>query len=76
MSQIHIRYEGQSMDITADQRDLDIGDLSTDAQIIDAVGLHLENEGHAEARRKLANFTIDRNAESGDVTLRPQAVFG
>jgi hypothetical protein len=76
MSQIHIRYEGVSMDMDLDQRDLDVGDLSTDEQVIDAVALHLENEGYADARRKLANFNIDRNETSGDMTLRPQAVFG
>jgi HEAT repeat protein len=69
MATLHIRYEGQSYD--AALSDFDIGDLSTDAQIRSAAATHL---GTAET--KFANFSIDRNAETGDVTLRPQAVFG
>ena len=69
MSQLHIRYDGQSMDLAMEN--LDIGDLSTDRQIRQAVALHLETP-----QGKLDDFSIDRNEATGDITLRPQAVFG
>jgi hypothetical protein len=64
-----IRYEGHSYDVTFD--DLDIGELSNEAEIRQAVARHLE-----APPQKLANFAVDKNTESGDITLRPQAVFG
>lgn len=69
MAQVHIRYEGHSYDVTFD--DLDIGELSNEAEVRQAVARHLE-----APPQKLANFAVDKNAESGDITLRPQAVFG
>jgi hypothetical protein len=66
--QIHIRYEGRSVDIYQDQ--LDIGSLSADEQVRQAVAEHL-----GAPPTKLRNFVIDRH-ESGEMTLRPQAVFG
>lgn len=69
MSQVHIRYEGNSYDTTFD--DLDIGAMSTDAEVRQAVARHLE-----APPAKLANFSLDKNEETGDITLRPQAVFG
>lgn len=68
MSQVHIRYEGQSYDVTFD--DLDIGDMSSDVEVRNAVASFLNAPAN-----KLSNFAIDRNAE-GEITLRPQAVFG
>lgn len=67
--QIHIRYEGRSLDI--DLNDLDVGALSSDTQIRQAVATRLE-----VSVTKLNNFAIDRNEENGSLTLRPQAVFG
>jgi hypothetical protein len=57
------------LDITSDQ--LDVGMLSTDEQIRTAVAQHFD-----VPRTKLNNYAIDRNDETGDITLRPQAVFG
>ncbi len=68
-NQVHIRYEGNSYDATF--ADLDVGDLSTDAEIRQAVARHL----NAPAS-KLSNFAVDRNVSTGDITLRPQATFG
>jgi len=68
MAEVHVRYEGRSLDITFD--DLDVGELSTDAEIRRNVANFLE-----VPTQKLANFSIDKS-EDGDVTLRPQAVFG
>jgi hypothetical protein len=66
--QLHIRFEGRSIDVNLNE--LDIGDRSTDAQIRNAVADHL---GVPVA--KLQAFAIDR-AASGEMTLRPEAVFG
>jgi hypothetical protein len=66
---LHIRYDGGSQDIP--MSDLDLGELSSDAQIKSAAADHM----HIPVS-KLQNFTVDRNADTGDVTLRPQAVFG
>lgn len=69
MAQVHIRYEGQSLDVDLDG--LDVGDLSSDEQIRQAIATHLN-----APPAKLQNFQIDRNHDTGDLTLRPQAVFG
>ena len=67
--ELHIRYEGSSYDATL--ADLDVGDLSTDAHIRQQAARHLNVPAS-----KLANFSIDRNTVTGDITLRPQATFG
>jgi hypothetical protein len=67
--QIHVRYEGRSWDIPLN--DLDVGTLSTDEQIRTAVATHLN-----VPLAKLRNFAIDRNEATGELTLRPDAVFG
>lgn len=69
MAQVHVMYDGQSHDL--EQQDLDVGDLSTDTQIRSAVA-----EALSVPTTKLANFSIDKNEETGDITLRPQASFG
>lgn len=69
MSQVHVMYEGRSLDMRFE--DLDVGELSTDSNIRTAVA-----EALSVPSTKLANFTIDRNEESGEITLRPQASFG
>jgi hypothetical protein len=67
--QIHIRFDGRSFDISLN--DLDVGVLSTDNDIRTAVAGHL-----GVPRVKLETFAIDRNQETGHLTLRPEAVFG
>ena len=67
--EVHIMWDGRSYDLTQD--DLDIGDLSSDAAVRSAVASNLEVPAG-----KLAEFAIDRNTDTGDITLRPQAVFG
>jgi hypothetical protein len=67
--QIHIRYDGRSIDIPLSE--VDIGVLSTDDQIRNAVA---ENMGVPVA--KLRAFAIDKNVETNHITLRPEAVFG
>jgi hypothetical protein len=66
---IHVFYDGQSHDVEMSM--LDIGNQSSDQQIRDAVATHFSVPAN-----KLRNFTVDRNAATGHMTLRPDAVFG
>ena len=65
---VHIRFEGRSLDIP--QGELDVGAASSDNEIKRALARHLEvPEG------KLRDYVIDRN-DTGNMTVRPEAVFG
>jgi len=66
--QLHIRFEGRSIDVPLNE--LDVGDRSTDDQVRTAVADHL-----GVPLGKLRAFAIDR-AATGEMTLRPEAVFG
>lgn len=68
MSVLHVMYEGQSWDLTFSE--LDIGDQSSDQDVKQAVAFRLN-----APLEKLRNFKIDRNSD-GNMTLRPEAVFG
>lgn len=65
---VHIRFEGRSLDIPL--RELDLGDLSSDPDVKRAVARFLEIP-----EAKLRDYVVDRH-ESGNLTIRPQAVFG
>ncbi len=65
---LHARYDGQSFDIPLSG--LDVGPGSGDAQIKRALARHLEI-----SEAKLRDYTVDRH-ETGNLTVRPQAVFG
>ena len=67
--QAHIFYEGQAWDLDFDN--IDVGMLSNDADVRNKVAEALGVPG-----MKLANFRVERNEETQDITLRPQAVFG
>ncbi len=69
MSVLHVRYNGESFDLLFE--DIDVGDLSTDQDVKQAVANHF-----SAPVTKMNGFVVDRNAETGDMTLRPQAVFG
>jgi hypothetical protein len=66
---LHIRYEGQSFEYSL--RQFDIGDQSTDTQIKEAVATSLE-----VPVSKLANYAVDKEPSTGNITLRPNASFG
>ena len=68
-AQIHIRFEGRSIDI--EQNTLDVGLLSTDAEVRQAVANHL-----GVPMAKMQSFAVDRNQATGSMTMRPEAVFG
>jgi hypothetical protein len=64
----HIRFDGRSRDIAL--ADLDVGAVSSDTEIKRALARYLEvPEG------KLRDYVIDRH-ETGNLTVRPEAVFG
>jgi hypothetical protein len=64
----HIRFEGRSLDVALG--DLYIGPDLSDAQIKRTLAHYLETP---EAR--LRDYVIDRH-ETGNLTVRPAAVFG
>lgn len=66
---IHIMFQGQSYDV--EQSILDVGDASTDQQIKQAAADHFN-----VPVEKLRNYAVDRNPETGNITIRPQASFG
>jgi len=65
---VHIRFEGRSLDFP--QGDLDVGAASSDNEIKRALARHLE-----VAEAKFRDYVIDRH-ETGNMTVRPEAVFG
>ena len=65
---VHIRFDGRSLDIG--QSDLDVGAASTDNDIKRALARHLE-----VPEAKFRDYVIDRH-HTGNMTVRPEAVFG
>lgn len=65
---VHIRFEGRSTDIPL--AELDVGPVSSDEEIKRAVAGYLDVPA-----QKLRNYVVDRH-ETGNLTVRPQAVFG
>jgi hypothetical protein len=65
---VHIRFEGRSFDIPLSR--LDLGRLSTDPEIKRALARHLE-----VSELRLRDYVVDRH-ETGNLTVRPEAVFG
>ena len=68
VSVVHIRFDGRSLDIP--QGDLDVGAASSDNEIKLALARHLEMP-----EAKLRDYVIDRH-DTGNMTVRPEAVFG
>jgi hypothetical protein len=65
---IHVRLDGRSSDLPADR--LGITEQSTDEQVKAAVARHLEVPA-----RRLVDAVVDRHP-NGNLTIRPEAVFG
>ena len=68
VSVVHIRFDGRSLDIP--QGNLDVGAASSDNEIKRALARHLE-----VPEAKLRDYVIDRH-DTGNMTVRPEAVFG
>ena len=64
----HVRFAGRSFDVPLAA--MDLGPLSADGQIRQAMARYLDVPYH-----KLDAYVVDRHA-NGNVTLRPEAVFG
>jgi hypothetical protein len=65
---VHIRFEGRSMDVP--QGELDVGTASSDTEVKRALARHLD-----VPEAKLRDYVIDRH-QTGNMTVRPEAVFG
>ena len=65
---LHIRFEGRSYDIPLNE--LDIGDASTDPQIMQVVATRLEISVD-----RLSAYVVEKH-RTGNITVRPEAVFG
>jgi hypothetical protein len=65
---VHIRFEGRSQDIRL--ADLDLGPRSGDGAVKQALARYLDVSETA-----LRDYVIDRH-ETGNLTVRPEAVFG
>jgi len=64
----HIRFEGQSFDLPF--AELSVGLAATNEDIKQAAATYLKVHSS-----RLRDYVVDRH-ESGNVTIRPQAVFG
>lgn len=65
---LHIRFEGRSLDVP--MSDLDVGPASSDDAIKRALAVYLEVPAE-----KFRHYVVDRH-ETGNLTVRPEAVFG
>lgn len=73
--QLHVRYDGRSFDVGLDE--LDVGILSNDGEVRVAAAGYLTRFLETDIpASKLQSFVVDRNQASGDLDLRPPAVFG
>jgi len=65
---LHIRFEGRSLDIPLS--DLDVGKISSDGEVKQVVAQYLD-----VTVEKFRHYVVDRH-ETGNLTIRPEAVFG
>jgi hypothetical protein len=65
---LHIRFDGRSFDIPLS--DLDVGTMSSDAEVKRALSGYLN-----VPEAKLRDYVVDRH-DTGNLTVRPEAVFG
>ena len=65
---LHIRFEGRSVDIPLG--DLDVGPMSSDNDLKQAVARYLDVPVD-----RFRHYIVDRH-ETGNLTIRPEAVFG
>lgn len=68
MSVLHIRFDGRSFDIPL--ADIDVGTMSNDGDVKVALAAYLN-----VPVEKFRDYTVDRH-DTGNLTVRPEAVFG
>lgn len=67
-SVVHVRFDGRSFDVPLEA--LNVASHAGDRQVVSAIARHLEVRDAA-----LTGHVLDRHA-TGNLTLRPEAVFG
>jgi hypothetical protein len=65
---VHVRFDGRSLDVPLAL--LGVGERPGDAELLRAVARHLE-----VAEEQLSYHVVDRH-QTGNLTVRPEAVFG
>jgi hypothetical protein len=65
---VHVRFDGRSLDIP--QGELDVGVASSDNDVKRALAQYLETPV-----AKFRDYVVDRH-DTGNMTVRPEAVFG
>lgn len=65
---VHVRFEGRSWRIAADA--LAIDETSSDREVLEALARYLD-----VAPARLAPYVVEHH-ERGNITVRPEAVFG
>ncbi|MDJ1183528.1 hypothetical protein [Roseofilum casamattae] len=65
---VHIRFEGRSYDIAENQ--LEVSGSTNDRTVKNRVARHLEVSAN-----RLNSYVVDRRP-SGDIIIRPEAVYG
>lgn len=68
VSVLHVRFEGRSCDVPLS--DLDVGSMSDDNQVKNRLAAYL-----SVPAAKFEYYKVDRH-ETGNMTVRPEAVFG
>jgi hypothetical protein len=65
---VYVRFEGRSQDIAFVA--IDVGDLSSDQDVRNALARYFD-----VPERKFVPYVVERNT-NGNITVRPEAVFG
>jgi hypothetical protein len=65
---LHVRFEGKSFDIGLSQ--IDVTGASSDRQVKAALASYLD-----VAASRFTNYVVERH-DNGNITVRPEAVFG
>lgn len=65
---VHVRFEGKSFDLTELQLGMTAG--MSDAQVFERIARHLD-----VGTVRFGDYVVDRRP-SGDIVIRPEAVYG
>ncbi|MEW6279450.1 MAG: hypothetical protein AB1758_12545 [Candidatus Eremiobacterota bacterium] len=65
---VHVRFEGQSMDLTEQQLGMTAG--MSDDRVLERLSQHLD-----VGLERFKLYVVDRRP-SGDIVVRPEAVYG
>ncbi len=65
---VHVRFEGKSYDLTELQLGMTAG--MSDARVLERIAQHLD-----VGTARLSDYVVDRRP-SGDIVIRPEAVYG